>query len=53
MTNEQLQDLKKLIKLSDQFFEEVLPQAGHLVLDIGVANDLGLLLTKMKREYDV
>lgn len=43
-----VKDLIQIRDLADKFFEQVLPQAGKLVLDIGVANELGILLRKYK-----
>jgi len=37
--------------LADQIMEQVLPQAGGIVLDIGVANDLCIKIREVKNEH--
>lgn len=52
LKTDQMNDLKKLIALSNQFYTEVLPQAGKLVLqDFEMVNELGLLLNKLSKEH--
>lgn len=40
----------RVIADADKMIEQVLPQAGGIVLDIGVANELCLGISQVKRE---
>jgi hypothetical protein len=42
----------KVIAHADKMIEQVLPQAGGIVLDIGVANELCMGITQVKREQN-
>lgn len=46
------QDLLIVVGLADQIMDQILPQAGKLVLDIGVANELCMKIREVKtREF--
>jgi hypothetical protein len=51
LSEEDFQDFQQLIQFSDRLLDQVLPQAGGIVLDIGDANDLAILLTHLKEKY--
>lgn len=42
----------QVIANADKMIEQVLPQAGGIVLDIGVANELCLGIAQVKREQN-
>lgn len=43
-------DADELLQRADAFVEEVLPQARHLVLDVGNLNELCILISRLKHE---
>lgn len=42
--------LLKMAELADKLLDQVLPQAGKIVLNISVVNQLALLVAEVKRE---
>lgn len=45
--------IERMAKLANDFYEEVLPQAGRLVFqDYAAVNELGMLLGEFKREQE-
>jgi hypothetical protein len=44
------EQVEELLSRTDALLNQVLPQARHLVLDIGNTNELCNLITKMKQE---
>lgn len=42
--------LLRMAELADKLLDQVLPQAGKIVLDIGVVNELAMLVAEVKRE---